>query len=599
MIKIIYALSVILLFMLAMLIKKKEDKMDFLVSLFVGFMLLFCYNIIVCTCLCFVIKNITLESLIIINLLLSVLLGIKIFKDKKIQKFLINKKDILAICIISIIGFIACVCNFKLPFETSFICTDAANHYDMAMDFCQNGNISFGSMSGLQINYGLCFKVLFDTTNKISGFYIFIVLEIIKLIFSGILFYLTINKLVKTKVGFIIGTLIAIIYMISYPLNGIVSGFSYFQMAINIVSTIILVMVKREYLGNNLKNIVLFMLCFGLMFTYYLLVPITYIAVFLYEIKDFKKEKLKTFLNELIIFFIPCVLGILFYLVLIRFNTKVVEEGFSFFKAMKNEGYIFVNYITAFIPFIIYNIVYIFFIKKENKSFLTLFCIINFLYIIFTALLFKLEIISRYYFMKTYYTMWLISLLITAVAILRVLNSDKEKLYKVISVIPIVFYILFVVYFIIVKGTCSIKVFEHKNEDLTSMFDVYRINLGQMTHESFELIYSNEELQLINELSNEFDDNTKIIYEEDTIAKMWFKSILVIKDEIPLNKLFTYSKEDQEELINYLVNTDEQIYVVSHNGVYIRLAYKDFTNMLKENLKVYKSAGRVTIYTNK
>ena len=96
--------------------------------------------------------------------------------------------------------------------------------------------------------------------------------------------------------SYIIAIILSCIYMLSYPLNGMLSGFVYLQMAVNIVNAILIVMENYKQIHN--KNVVLFLLTFGLMFTYYILVPPVFVAIFLYELKGFKENKLKWLIQK-------------------------------------------------------------------------------------------------------------------------------------------------------------------------------------------------------------------------------------------------------------------------------------------------------------
>lgn len=597
--KVIYALSVLIIFTLAILIKKKEEKIDIITSLFVGGIILFCYNILECLTVRIFAKNIELLPLAIINFIISAVLLYKIIKDKSIQKFYIKLKDIFAVLIISVVAITVLLLTFGYPFKISFICTDAANHYEMITDFFMTGEIEPGIIAGSNINYGLIFKVLYDINNKIVGYNIFIILEIIKLIFSGVLFYLTIRKFIKTKFSYFISIVISLLYMLAYPLNGILSGFVYFQIAVNIIGAILIVMTNYEDISNKLKNILLFLLTFGLMFTYYILVPPVYIALFLFELKTFKKSKLTSIINILKIFLIPSLSGILFFIILPKLGMS--RNEFKATSVMQLDGYIFVNYFTNFIFFIPFNVYYLIDnIKKKRIDGLSLILIFNVLYIILAVILKEKNILSRYYAMKPYYTLWLIMLTITAITILNILSSKIQKAYKFITVIPIVLYIILIITFCTVKGTASIKIFEYKDEDINSMFDIYRINLGIIIHNSFEVTYFDNEIEFICNIGKNFNDDTKIYYQESDITRLWFKNLLLIKEEDDMNKGEIFlDRDSQDKLIDKIKNSEEEIFIVVHDGLYNNLLYRDFNEKLYNNFSIMAQEGRLTIFTNK
>lgn len=322
MIKALYIISIIAMFLLSILIKKKEEKIDIVTTFFVKIILFTCYNIVICMILTLFKINIDLIYLSIFNYIVMLYLAYKLIKTKTIQKYFIRKKDILAILIITGISLIISYINFGFPFNISYVQVDASNHYGRITDFFQNGEIEIGSIPGAYINYGIIFKLFFNSENSFDGYNIFIILEILKLTFSGILFYLAINKSINKPITYIVGILISIIYMIAYPLNGTLCGFVYLQMAINIINTILIIMINYKDINNKTKNILLFLLTFGLMFTYYILVPPVYAAIFLFELKNIKKNKLEVLKNILLIFLISCIAGLSFNILPSLLNSR-------------------------------------------------------------------------------------------------------------------------------------------------------------------------------------------------------------------------------------------------------------------------------------
>ena len=588
MIEIIYALSVLILFTLGILTKKKKDKIDIITTFFVGVMVLFCYNIIECLTLRIFTKSIELLPLTIINFIISALILYKIIKDKEIQKFYILKKDIFAVLTIIIITLIVLFLNFGMPFKISFICTDASNHYEMATDFYRTGEIKIGSIPGTSINYGLVFKVFFKFIDTFDGYKVFIILEMIKLIFSAVLFYLTIKKFTKTKISYFIGIVLTLIYMLAYPLNGVLSGFVYLQMAVNIISAIFIIMVNYEIINNKLKNFLLFMLTFGLMFTYYILVPPVYIAIFLYELKGFKENKKQKIIDVIKIFLIPSIIGILYFIILPKLGIK--GSKFDATNTMQSDGYIFVNYFSMFIFFIPYNVYYLgmnISIKNKKIDFLSILLISNVIYIAFAIILKEFNIISEYYLMKCYYLLWLIILTITAVTICNVLKKiDIEKLYKFICVFPIIIYVIFAICFISIKGPSTIRVFSNENENIYSMFNIYRINLGVITHDSFDMVYYSEELKILKEVTKDFNDDTEIFYLAKDISKLWVKSLKLIKKENVLEGYLPNNKESQIRLINVFLAKEKPIYIICLENSFIWEYFNDFIDDIDANFNI-------------
>ena len=592
MIKVLYVISVLALFVLATMVKKKEDKIDFLTTFFVEIVVFTCYNIISCLVLKAINLNTTLVRLTIINVIVIIPIVYKIIKDKQLQKYYVKTKDVFAIIIIAVVGLTIAYINFGLPINVSFLCTDASNHYTMTTNFYTSGNINTGSMCGAYINYGIFFKVFFDSAEMVNGIYLFVMLEVFKFICSGILFYLAVKQFAKGKVSYIVGIVLSLIYMIAYPLNGMLCGFVYLELAVDTIATMLIVMANYEKIGNKLKNLLLFMLTFGLMFNYYLLVPPVYVAVFLFELKNWKNNKKETMLNILEIFLLPCIIGFLYFLVWPRIGTGTPGPSFSPASVMTLEGYIYVSYFSVFLFFIPFNIYHLVEnIRKKKIDFLDVILIINTLYIIFALVLKENGILSRYYAMKPYFTQWLIMAAITAISFFDILDRKIEKTYKVSIIIVLIVYVLLVLCALFITPPCSIKVFEDSKEGINTMFDIYLINKSAITHRTFEIIYTNEELQLLRNVIGNLPQDTKVLYLGDDINRMWAIAMFLQKD--------THSPQEQYKKIKEGLNSQEEMYVVCLRNVFIKRIFKEFADRIDLELNKVAEKGRLVIYSNK
>lgn len=150
--KYMYLISAIILFTLSILVKRKEEKANFITTFFVNVIIYTCYNVVICMLLKILKIPITLLSLSIVNVITSIIIIFTIIKHKKIQKYYISIKDIIAIILIIIIGLIIAYINFGYPFKISYVTIDAANHYKMSIDFYKNGEIEIGGIPGAYIN---------------------------------------------------------------------------------------------------------------------------------------------------------------------------------------------------------------------------------------------------------------------------------------------------------------------------------------------------------------------------------------------------------------------------------------------------------------
>lgn len=600
MIKVLYVMSAILLFVLSIIIKKKEEKINLITTFFTNIILLSCYNIVVCLGLKIIGINSNLLILSIPNYTISAFGIYKIAKEKQIQKYCVLKKDIISISLIIIVGLIVSYITFGLPFNVPYVQEDASNHYNMITEFFETGEVKDGSIPGAYINIGILFKIFFNVNERFNGYNLFVITEIIKLVLAGILFYLTLSKYIKGKISYMIAILLSCIYMISYPLNGMLSGFVYLQMAVNIVNVILIVMENYKQINNKDKNILLFLLTFGLMFTYYILVPPVFVAIFLYELNGFKQSKIKVIKNLLVIFTLPCIIGLLFFVVPGLIDSQTYYNPMSNMASQDaHVGYIFVSYYSMFLFFVPFNIIYLIGkIRKKQIDFMSLLLIITILYIALALILQYMGLLARYYCMKPYYLLWLIMLVITGKAIFELLNKDIENTYKFLISTVFFIYAIGIIFFTL-RGPCSFKVFEEQKETVNSIFNIYKLNRGIVLHETFEMVYTNEELKVLEEVTKDFDDNTKIIHVQDRLNTRWLRRLMLIKDENRNHRYAPMDEEQAEELQEYLLTTDEQVYVICYKNDFINLYFGELIEKLNESLNVVAEEGKLIIYSNK
>lgn len=495
---ILYVLTLILIIGLHMLIYKKEEKQNILKHLILNIGLLLCYNIVICVILSFVKIKSTLPVLSAINIIFSIFLGMKIYKDKKIQKYFIDKMDIISIIVIIVITIIISIMRFGLPINLTHSITDAATHYLAANEFYHYSNLLMEEnsdilgffkldflMPGAYVNTGILFKIFSPLVSETYFCILFIIFEISMWGLSGILMYTLLSDRLNKK---ILPLIFAIIYMLEYPLNTMISGFSYLQVGLNIIICILIIMqldIKSYY-----KYLLMFIANFGLMFSYYYFAPVVFLAVFIHILIDIKtkNEKIVSLPNILKVsmsLIIPGLFGVIYFIIF-----QIINYGESHLKigSINIPGPIYKNLIMNMIVFvglaIYYNI-------KKHKDISNKMLILG---IIFTVVLFigmKLQKVSEYYYYKLYYMLWIFVIVVGFYST----NILKEK-YSLTN-FGIGLYIVGVI----------IAIIFNKN---ILFFDIYRENFYVIKSE--EPVITNSELEIFeyfNEnINNILDDNT-------------------------------------------------------------------------------------------
>ena len=327
---IIYIITTLLLLFLHMLIYKKEEKLNFISWLIISIELLISYNICVCVILSFLKIKSTLLTLSIMNVIIDFILGIKIHRDKKTQKYNILKFDIISVIIMFISVVIITIMQYGIPINIKSSITDSATHYRVADEFYNYSKLLFEEnsdiiglfnekalMPGAYINTGIVFKVFSPIIEETYFCKLFIVFDISMCLLSGLLMYALLGSN-KKGIKNIIALTFSLIYMFAYPINSVLSGFSYLQVGLNTIICILFTM--KQNLKQTYKDILIFLSNFGLMFSYYYFAPVVYITIFIQIITEIKKRKESLFISKnllsiMISLILPGLFGIMYFVV--------------------------------------------------------------------------------------------------------------------------------------------------------------------------------------------------------------------------------------------------------------------------------------------
>lgn len=581
---IFYILTIILMIILHILIYKKEDKQNILKWITMNIVLCLAYNIFVCVVLSLIKIPITLISLSFINLFIIIIFCLKLYRDKKIQKYYISKFDLFATIIIVAITILVTVKFYGIPLNLKNSITDGAVHYFVADEFYKSSKLlekdlevfDFWNLStfmpGAYINTGLFFKVFAGIIDEIYFCKLYLIFNIFIWFLSGILMYflLSDNKKFKQK---ILPVVFSLLYMFAYPLNSLISGFAYLSLALDIILTILIV-AKLET-NSYYKSILMFFLNFGLYFSYYYFMPVVYFAIFLQIIFITKKKKQKVLNKECILnivysLFMPGLFGLLFFQI-IPFITVNSNPITSTNAVLGIEGVIYSNLITNIIIFLvltIWNIIYK--IKYKNTGIIEYASILSILFVIIMFIGMKLNIVSNYYYYKIYYLLWIFMIASTYDCIDRILQ--KTKIIKKVCYIFIIIYVIGLVASIII------------NKNLI-FFDIYTNN-NEYIQNSKSLIY-HEELDII----NYYNENININKKEN--SKTYF--CLSTREQGRTLWIYALTKNPYDYINTtygeYAYNLDEFIKTDNHYAVIFKMDYLgNFEEIDKEieknNLKI-------------
>lgn len=450
---IIYILTSLALIISYLLLNKSEKKENLIHSVIISVILFLTYNIFITQVMFFVHLKSTLLNLAIVNIAFSAVFITKEIKTKTIQKYYINKLDIIAVIIILGLAITIVIMNYGTNIAVKHAVTDAATHYFASDDFYRYSTLFSREssdtikwlntpylMTGAYVNTGIflkLFKGIIDETFLVKLYFIF---DMFIWMLSGLLMYTALSTNFKNKKHQILALVLTIFYMLAYQLNSLFAGFSYLGVGLDIIIGIIIIM--KSEIKTNYKISSLFLLNLGIMFSYYYFAPVLFLAEFWYILATNKKQNIKIFSKQnifeiLITLVIPGMIGVIYFIgyPLMQANNK----AFDYVGAIATDGFIYEDLIMNIFPYLLLSEVYIIYIALKKKN--TFIDKLLYLTVIFTLLIYmlmKLEFVSSYYYYKIYYMLFLV-LTVSSYEILKIFVDKGKNVTIIVSGVLIIY----------------------------------------------------------------------------------------------------------------------------------------------------------------
>lgn len=450
---IIYILTSLALIISYLLLNKSEKKENLIHSVIISVILFLTYNIFITQVMFFVHLKSTLLNLAIVNIAFSAVFITKEIKTKTIQKYYINKLDIIAVIIILGLAITIVIMNYGTNIAVKHAVTDAATHYFASDDFYRYSTLFSREssdtikwlntpylMTGAYVNTGIflkLFKGIIDETFLVKLYFIF---DMFIWMLSGLLMYTALSTNFKNKKHQILALVLTIFYMLAYQLNSLFAGFSYLGVGLDIIIGIIIIM--KSEIKTNYKISSLFLLNLGIMFSYYYFAPVLFLAELWYILATNKKQNIKIFSKQnifeiLITLVIPGMIGVIYFIgyPLMQANNK----AFDYVGAIATDGFIYEDLIMNIFPYLLLSEVYIIYIAFKKKN--TFIDKLLYLTVIFTLLIYmlmRLEFVSSYYYYKIYYMLFLV-LTVSSYEILKIFVDKGKNVTIIVSGVLIIY----------------------------------------------------------------------------------------------------------------------------------------------------------------
>lgn len=450
---IIYIITTILLLVSYLLMPKKEEKSNLIHSIIISTILLLTYNIFIVQIMFFIHLKSTLLNLSIINIMFLSIPILNIKRTKKIQKYYLNKIDLIAVIIILAGTITIAILNYGTNIAVKHAVTDAATHYFVADDFYRYSTLFSREssdaikwlnmpylMTGAYVNTGIFLKLFGKIINETFFCKLYFIFDILIWILSGLLMYTALSIDSKSKRHKILALVLTFFYVLAYQLNSLFAGFSYLGIGLDVIIGIIIIM--KTDLNVKYKIISLFLLNLGIMFSYYYFAPIIFLAEFWFILVTNKKNNIKIFgelniLEILISLVIPGLIGVIYFIAypLLESNTGAV----NYIGAIATDGFIYKNLIMNILPYLLLGEIYLIYNwLKKNNIFINKLLLLTIIFALSIYVLMKFEFVSSYYYYKIYYMLFLV-LIVSSYEMLKIFIDKNNDVKIIVSGILVIY----------------------------------------------------------------------------------------------------------------------------------------------------------------
>ena len=397
--------------------KKSEKKLDAVTWVVADILVTTCWHVLVAAVINLLKVPVNIITIGIFDLCAGAVLWFRIYKSKERQRYEFHIGD--AVFCVALLVFSVLLTKYRYggtEFFINYLTIDPAAHFKAAMDVVNNQCVN--NMFYQALTNGLLIEV-FSPLLKVDYYYrIFVFSEPLFLALAGGMFYGTIKRYLNTRFMQVAGIIISFLYIGGYPLDSTEYGFVYLGMGVTLL--ILLVFLADTFAKDEIAkwwNIVLLSLgCLGIFECYVMFMTIIFFAViFVVFLKQQRAGILiskDTVITCLAIFLIPCILGMV-YTYFGIFGSNLTVGG-----ALSNEGAIYRDLYSNFVPFLPFALYGFYKEVKEKKNTTTLF-LLPFLVIFMIGLFLRgmAGKVSSYYYYKTYYVLWFVVMLLVIAGI--------------------------------------------------------------------------------------------------------------------------------------------------------------------------------------
>lgn len=371
----------------------------------------------------------------IVYLLLAVGIFYLIKKQGTKQQYTWEKFDIIVIVLVTIAVGAICLEIFGPQLSYCYYNSDAGLHLKEATAIVRSQKVT--NMFFLHLQNAMLIEMIQPFVRIADWYKGYVLGDCLFLWVETLFFVALIRRFAKTTASKVFAVFLTVCYFMGYPFFSFYYSFGYWAVGSMMVGFLVITLRLYEEAEVERKYTIFMLMlgCFGVITSYMLFAPVTYVAVLVYLMIVAKREgKVFTGRNVLLgckVFLLPGFMG-LYYC----FYGFFVSSGTKISDALGNAGGIYTEWYMDFfwtIFPVLFALVHT--LKKKRLTpdavfFAAFFC--------FTGVMLVLTLthrVSTYYYYKTYYPLWMFCWVLTARAVALMLQQAKETLIAYCSMV--------------------------------------------------------------------------------------------------------------------------------------------------------------------
>ncbi len=371
---------------------------------------------------------VNLYSMAVVYMVFAILFAFFIRRDGMKQEYIWEKFDFIMLGLITAAVAVICLKIYTPQLWYCYYNSDAGLHLKEATEIVRSQTVT--KMYFLHLQNAMIIELIQPFVRIADWYKGYILGDCFFLWIETLFFAALIRQFAKTRASKVLAVVIMVFYFMGYPFLSFYYSFGYWAVGSMMVGFLVMSMrlYEEAQVERKITVIMLMLGCFGVMTSYMLFAPVTFITVLVYLMIVAKREG-KVFSRRnvflaLKVFLLPTVLGL--YYCLYGF---FISSGTSIAGALSNQGGIYTElYMDFFWTLFPVLFVLVTTVKKRKVTPDVVFFLAFFGFTGVMLLLTLTHHVSTYYYYKTYYPLWIFCWALTARAVSVMLQEAKETL---------------------------------------------------------------------------------------------------------------------------------------------------------------------------